>query len=371
MPMRSASAASARGAQAPEGRPGEYLEPVGVETGRWLFLGLDGRLTAYLPVAGGVQRWTQDRPGATRWTGPEFFAAPHVRFMSLTQGADGYVHLLGRRARRRADGTVTVDIVHAIQYQTGRPLSEWRGLGNPYKDPEAARKFGRPSGVADASGTVHVFVRNGAGGVHLRREGVGGKWQPWEDLGGEQAVHGLAPAVTASGRIELLAPARGSALHWYQAEAGGQLLRGQDIPQVPVAGSAVGLETARERVSFYWSDPVGGIVAQRPGNWPVALGSATDDTQLAAVRTFIDGYDCTVLAHRGATGAIMLSAFVNESEANGVWWSDTGRRCVGGPGLAVDAYGRVTLAAVDESGALWISHQTEGQGLALGDWYRI
>ncbi|MDG4865094.1 hypothetical protein P8605_43785, partial [Streptomyces sp. T-3] len=71
------------------------------------------------------------------------------------------------------------------------------------------------------------------------------------------------------------------------------------------------------------------------------------------------------------TGRAMLGAFVTESEAGGVWWSDTGRNCVGGPGLAVDAYGRVTLGAVDGDGALWITHQSDAGGLSLGDWYRI
>ncbi|MER5949097.1 hypothetical protein ABT127_23900 [Streptomyces sp. NPDC001904] len=346
-------------------------EPVGVEGGRWLFLGKDGRLTVYLPVKDGIRRWTQEAPGVPRWSEPVLLPAPRTRFVSLVQGADGYVHFLGRRDRRSPDGAATVDIVHAIQYQTGRPLSEWRGLGNPFKDLEGARKFGRPAGAVDHDGTVHVFVRDGAGGVHLRREGKGGKWLPWQDLGGDQALHGLAPAVTASGRVELLAPGRRAALHWYQTEPGGDFLRGYDIPQTPAVGSVAGVETARERLTFYWADRAGGLIAQRPGVWPVALGGGADDTQIAAARAYVDGYDCTVLAHRGVTGTIQLAAFVSESEANGVWWSDTGRGCVGGPGLAVDWHGALTLAAVDESGTVWITHQTAGSGLSLGDWYRI
>ncbi|MGW1026511.1 hypothetical protein ACWD4J_22920 [Streptomyces sp. NPDC002577] len=371
--MKSARSEGGRGQRRQElsDVPGKRRELVGTDSGRWLLLGKDGRLTAYVPVKDGILRWTQTRVGGADWSGPELFPAPKVRFVSLAQGADGYVHVLGRRTRRRADGTPLVDIVHAIQYQTGRPLSEWRSLGNPFKDPEAANKFGRPAGAVDASGTVHVFVRNGDGSVHMRREGPSGKWEPWQNLGGDHAFHGLAPAVTASGRIELLAPGRRGALHWYQTEARGQLLRGQDIQQAPVAGSVVGLETAQERVSYYWSDPGGGILVQRPGAWPTPLGSTTDDTQIAAVRTFIDGYDCTVLAHRSATGSVMLSAFVTESEAGGVWWADTGRRCEGGPGLALDGYGRVTLAAIDDRGELWVAHQTDAPGLSLGDWYRI
>ncbi|MFB7630149.1 hypothetical protein ACFC0M_04270 [Streptomyces sp. NPDC056149] len=358
--------------QAPrEGAVPERPELVGVETGRWLFTGRDGRLTAYLPVTGGILRWTQTRVGAQEWAGPDFLAAPRIRFVSLVQGADGYVHFLGRRNGQRPDGKAVVEIVHAIQYQTGRPMAEWRSLGNAFKDPAAGLKFGRPSGVVDADGTLHVFVRTGDGGVRLRREGRGGKWGGWEHLGGGQALHGLAPAVSATGRIELLAPGRRATHHWYQTEPGGPFHRGPDLRQTQVPGSLVGLETAQERLSFYGTERGStGIVVQRPDSWPVRLGEVADGTQLAACRTLIDGDDCTALAHRGPGGTILMTAFVTESEADGVWWSDTGRHSAVGPGLAVDGTGRLTLAGIDDDGSLWVTRQTEGPGLTLGGWYR-
>ncbi|MFC7511295.1 hypothetical protein ACFQV4_13915 [Streptomyces thermocarboxydus] len=63
----------------------------------------------------------------------------------MAQGADAYVHFLGRR-ERLADGGVEVDVVHAVQYQTGRPLTEWRSLGNPHRTPEKAALLGAPRG---------------------------------------------------------------------------------------------------------------------------------------------------------------------------------------------------------------------------------
>lgn len=38
--------------------------------GSWLVLGKDGRLTAYARARTGLLRWTQEKPGGPRWTGP-------------------------------------------------------------------------------------------------------------------------------------------------------------------------------------------------------------------------------------------------------------------------------------------------------------
>lgn len=111
--------------------------------GRWLVRGKDGRLTAYARNEDGLLRWTEERPGGPGWEGPEFFPVPALTHLGLAQGADGYVHFVGRRVRDGADGTPRVDLVHAIQYQTGRPVTAWRTLGNPYKDgDERAARIG-------------------------------------------------------------------------------------------------------------------------------------------------------------------------------------------------------------------------------------
>lgn len=94
--------------------------------GAWLARGRDGRLTVYASAEGGLQRWTEERPGGPRWTRPEFFAAPHLTHLSLVQDSNDYVHFIGRRERRAAGKAAVVDITYAIQYQTGRPVSQWR-----------------------------------------------------------------------------------------------------------------------------------------------------------------------------------------------------------------------------------------------------
>ncbi|MFB7285861.1 hypothetical protein [Actinacidiphila glaucinigra] len=343
----------------------------GTAAGTWLVLGTDGRLTAYAPCQGGLLRWTETAAGGDGWSGPDFFAAPGLTHLSIAQGGDGFVHFLGRRERPRADGRVAVDVVYALQYQSGRPLTEWVPVGNPHKEPERAGLLGVPVGAVDTSGAVHVFVRNAGGGVMLRREGKDGRWEPWSDLQGSQVQDGLAPTAMSSGHVELLASTGTSALRWIQPEAGGVMRRTPDVRSAPVPGSVAALETAPGRLTYYWADAGSGLVAYRAGNWAIPLGGDPAGDAVAVVRTALDGYDCTVLAYRDVEGRVMLAACGTENEAAGVWWSPAAERSVGCPGLALDVYGRVVLATIGADGALYISRQRAEQGLAMGPSARV
>ncbi len=366
--MRRSKARPAQRPRPPYGdRSGAGAVPAtGVASGRWLTAGKDGRLTAYALADGGLVRWTEARAGGPEWSGPDFFAIPDLTHLTVVQGANSYVHFLGRRQKPRADGGTAVDVVHAIQYQTGRPVTEWRSLGNPHQDPVKAAQLGAPTGAVSASGTVHVFVRNAGRGMMLRREGAHGGWGAWQDLNGSQVVDGIAAVGTSTGRVEVLAPAMTAALHWYQSEAGGELRQGQKVPLAPVEGSVAGLETGPGRVTYYWTDAAGsGLVAYRPGSWWGGLGGTPADSPVAVLRAWIDGYDCTVLAHVGIDGQVMLAACVSENEGSGLWWSPTGEESAGAPGLAVDAQGRVVLAVIGKDGALRVARQRPEPGLAL------
>ncbi|MBB4898634.1 hypothetical protein AB0M25_12465 [Streptomyces griseomycini] len=344
----------------------------GTAAGSWLVRGKDGRLTAYAPCGGGLLRWTETRPGGPEWSGPDFFPVADLTHLSVAQGVDAYVHFLGRRERRRADGTVQVDVVHAIQYQTGRPVTEWRSLGNPHSEPDLAVRFGAPVAAVDAAGTVHVFVRNAGGGLMMRREGRGGKWEPWADLRGSDLQDGLVATAVSTGRVEVFAPAGGAALHWVQPEPGAAPQRSPDVRPGPLPGSVAVLETAPGRLTWFWTDPAGaGLVCHRPGGWSVPLGGTPSDGANAVLRASLDGYDCTVIAHRGASGSPLVGVCGTEAEASGLWWADTGRACAGDPALVHDAHGRVVLGAFDPDGALWVARQESGPGLAFTDWLRV
>ncbi|MFR0356609.1 hypothetical protein [Streptomyces sediminimaris] len=350
---------------------GRYAAEATVD-GRWLVLGKDGRLTAYGRTRDGLLRWTETRPGGPRWTGPEFFPVAGLSQLSVVQGADTYVHFLGRREVRRDGGPPAVDIVHAIQYQTGRPVTEWRSLGNPHKNPEKAARFGIPVGAVSGSGRVHVFVRNAGRGLMLRREGPTGKWQPWQDLKGSGVQDGLAVTAHASGRVELLAGGARDAMWWRQAEADGDFRQEPNIAIRVTPGTAAALETAPDRATYYWTDQdTGQLIAHRPGGWLIPLGAAPAAEPLAPLRAALDGYDCTVLAHRGPDGQVVLAACGTENEQAGLWWSPTGEHSATPPALSLDAHGRVVLATIGQDGALHIARQSDGPGLALSPSARI
>ncbi|MFE2291617.1 hypothetical protein [Streptomyces sp. NPDC059452] len=354
-------------------RPAARVAPgVGLLRGIWLARGRDGRLAVYAPAEGGLRRWTETRPGAEDWGQPALLPVAGLTHLSVTQDTNAYVHFVGRRERQKADGRTVVDIVYAIQYQTGRPVSEWRSLGNPHKDAEPAGRLGEPVIVVTPSGMVHIFVRNADGGLALRREQSDGKWRPWDDRGGSGIESALAAIALESGRLELFATTADGILHWSQQAPGGALGAGRPARLAAAPGTVAVLETGPDRPTYYWTDPAGhGVVAYRAGAWPTALGGVPGEGPHAALRALVDGYDCTVLAHRGADGNAVVGVGVTEDEANGVWWSDTGVRCLAPPALALDVFGRVVVAVVDGDGMPRVARQTDDPGLTLSEWRRL
>jgi hypothetical protein len=345
------------------------LRPLAGEGPR-LFRGKDSRLTAFARAEGGLLRWTQLKPAGSEWEGPVFLPAPSLSDLSVTQGPDGFMHAVGRRVS--SDGA-SVTVVHATQYQTGRPLTEWRPLGNPHKDPNRARLVTSPVGAVSGTGALYVFLASDGGAVSQRNEDAKGRWQAWVSLKGQLAQDGPVAVTTASGRIELLVPAsNGRVMRWCQTEPQGELERCPNLRISPDPGTMVGLESTPERITYFWSDSAaGGLVAHRPGEWVIPLGGGPVEGRPAALRAVLDGYDCTVLAVRSPDGTVMLAACAAENEASGLWWSATVERCTAPPALACDAYGRVVLATIDDSGALRIAVQAAEPGLVIAPSVRV
>ncbi|MFG3101286.1 hypothetical protein ACGFZL_12310 [Streptomyces sp. NPDC048182] len=348
----------------------EYPVAEATLDGRWLVRGKDGRLTAYARSGRGLLRWTETRPGGPHWSAPELVVVPDLTHVAIVQGADTYVHFLGRRARPANAGAV--DIVHAIQYQTARPVTEWRSLGNPHREPEKGVRFGTPAAAVSATGRVHVLARNAGGGLMLRREDAKGGWEPWTDLQGSGVRDGFTTVAHASGRVEVLAANEQFAMWWRQDEADGSFVRRPNIPLRVTPGTASALETAPDRATYFWSDEDSGrLVAHRPGGWVIPLGGASTSDRVAALRTVLDGYDCTVLAHRDLEGQVHFAVCGTENEGAGLWWSPTGERSLGAPALALDGFGRVVLAVLGPDGALRVARQAQGPGLSLDPAMRV
>lgn len=368
--MRSASPREAKQRNEPVAE--DSAQPAQALGGPWLLTGHDGRLTAYVHVEGAVLRWTESAPGGRRWTGPDVLPAKDIDRLTVVQGQNRYAHLLGRRVRPRADGWTNVDIMYATQYQTARPMTQWRSLGNPFKEIDKAVETGVPAAAVTGDGALYVCVPTGPGGVALRREDKRGRWEAWTQLQVSGGTDAPVPAATSSGLVEVLVPTRTAAVQLRQPEPGGALVRGYDAAVPPLPGSLTALETAPGRLTYYLTDARGsGVVAVRAGSWPVPLGGNPGDGRIAAVRTTVDGFDCTVLAVRGADGTVNLGVCATEGEQAGFWWTGTGMSCAGDPALAADGYGRAVVAALGADGALLVARQEDGQGLTLGDWSRV
>ncbi|MFJ6074118.1 hypothetical protein ACIQFU_25365 [Streptomyces sp. NPDC093065] len=341
-------------------------------TGSWLLRGGDDRLSVYVLVEGGVRRWTETAVGSGRWSGPDLFPVEGLTGLAVVQGANRYAHFIGRRERPTDGEGPKADLLYAVQYQSGRTLGDWRSLGNPFRDPREAATLGAPTAAVDGQGTVHVFVSGGPGGVMLRREARSGAWEAWKDLRGGTVAGGLSAAATAAGLVELLAPGHRSVMRWVQTEPGADLRRAQDLTPAPAPGSASLLETAPGVFTAYWSEQSGtGLYAQRPGEWAFPAGGAPGEGPHATLRAGVDGYDCTVLAHRGPAGTAVLGVCGTGSESGGLWWTDTGLACAGTPALALDGHGRIVMAAVAADGAVLVNRQRPEPGLTLSDWDRL
>ncbi|MEV5735361.1 hypothetical protein [Streptomyces sp. NPDC052292] len=351
-----------------EARP-QRASVTAVATGSWLLRGNDERLAVYALVAGGVRRWTETAVGSGRWSGPDFFPVDGLTALTVAQGANRYVHFLGRRRTRPDSGEPKTDLLYAVQYQSGRTLGEWRSLGNPYRDPKDAASLGVPAAAIDGQGSVHVFVSGAPGGVMLRRESKSGAWEAWQDLRGGAVAGGLAAAANSAGLLEVLAPGNRSVMRWVQTEPGAVLRRAQDLMPAAVPGSAALLETAPGVFTAYWSEQSGtGVYAQRPGEWAVPAGGAPGEGPHATLRAAVDGYDCTLLAHQGRTGTAVLGVCGTGGESGGLWWTDTGVACAGTPALALDGLGRVVMAMVAADGTVLVNRQRPEPGLTLSDW---
>ncbi|WP_411104022.1 hypothetical protein [Streptomyces sp. cmx-4-9] len=351
----------------------------GAQAAGWLFLGRDGRLTAYAGCAGGVVRWTESAPGSDRWHGPELFPVEGWggRF-ALAQDGDGFVWFAGARRREGASGGH--EFVVAAQYQTGRPLGEWRTVGNPFpaQEGEAAEPVG-PVVLPDGAGSLHVVVSRFGTGVCGRTRRDDGTWEDWTDYRGQWVRGPVVPLVTSRGRAEFLAPFRGGATYWSQDRPGSPFRWLGRMEAEAVEGSYTCLRTGPDTGTYFWRHPAdGSVVAYRPaapagpGPHLMPLGGAGGSGPVDAVRTGINGTDCTVLLQRGAEGYPEIAAYPTHGEQYGAWWAPVGDRCAGLPALALDAYGSVAIAMVDTDGRLRVCRQDLTEpGLTFGAWRTV
>ncbi|MFI5621570.1 hypothetical protein [Streptomyces sp. NPDC051567] len=339
-------------------------------------------MTAYASTAAGIVRWTEDAPGSAHWAGPELFPVEGLAGpVSFSQGVDRFVYFTALRRRRGgAAGMAGLEVVVSTQFQSGRPLIDWQCLGNPFSGgDEALDRLGNPSVAADAQGGLYVFLQFFGTGVRSRRRDLKGQWGAWEHMGGQWVRTPVAPVGTPAGSVHALAGYKGGALHWVRG-AGEPGFRVFDRP----AGDALpltytGRETGPGRVTYFWRDPSGTVVAHRPpgpgAGVPAVralLGGEAGEGPVSTVRAAINGYDCTVMVQRGAGGVPEVAAYPTEQEGYGAWWAPLGEPGEGLPAVQVDADGRVVVAMVGHDGCLRVTRQNTAEpGLAFSAWRKI
>ncbi|WP_234434170.1 hypothetical protein [Streptomyces sp. NRRL F-5126] len=364
------SAAKKRGKAVPDGA---IARPT---AGRWLLRGKDGRLTAYAQVDDAAVWWTETVAGGPYFTGPERLPAGGTALsMTTAQSAEGYAYLTALRRRPATDGgEPLIDVVNAIQYQSGRPLRTWQSLVSPYRDHAKAARMGVPAALLDARSGLHVYIRTAEGRLAYRRQTPKGRFNNWERAGVEGTpIKGEAYAVLGDdGVIDVLGPAAGRVLHWRLRGHEGEIERVTELElDAAVAPGTLSSErTSPSHRTYFWRDAGSARVrAWRPGSDPADLGGPGSGP-VSVLRTPVDGVDCTILAGRGQDGRPALAAYPTEDEEAGLTWVPSGEPCRGAPALALDGAGRVTLAAIGEDGSLRIARQKAESGLALEAWTR-
>ncbi|MDQ1007670.1 LmbE family N-acetylglucosaminyl deacetylase [Streptomyces sp. V4I23] len=365
-------------AAAPCDEPGAPGPAVNRYPGRrvWLTRGTDGRLAAYAAVGGGIVRWTEERPGGPGWTEWRSPDTPSLLpVLSVAQSPEGWVHLVSLRRTPDPAGGALVEVMHAVQYQSGRPAAPWRSLGNPNgSHPVKSREVGVPAVVVDADGCPHLFARNFGRGVSSRSQAKDGSWGGWTDRQGSGVTDGLAAVLDDQGGPEVFAPSDEGVLRWHRAPDGDGLVRSpHSLPLLPVPGSPLTAQpTGGGRVTVYGSDARDGALwALRTDGAATRIGGA-GGAGVTLARAAIDGYDCTVLLQRAPEGETAIAAYPTEHEPSDLWWERTGGQGVREPAAAVDAYGRLVVASLDPDGRLRVARQdTTAPGLLLGGWVTV
>ncbi|MEW2047687.1 hypothetical protein [Streptomyces sp. NPDC005476] len=336
--------------------------------GDWLIRGRDGRLCVYLVSDDAVLCRAERSPGGP-WEGPRRVGGDQkvYPYPAVGQGTDGYGHLACWRPTTQGEA----GLVHSTHFRPLLAALDWVPIGHPNKKGD---RTGTPAVAVDAQGRAHVFARNIGSGLCMVAQKQTGGWDPWRDLKG-QGIVGSPVAVTGeSGRVQVYAAASGGVLHWRQEEPGGQPVL-QEPLSAPVRPRTLrALATSPEHTTLFYTDEAGDLCAWRPGSEPVRVLAAAGPGPVAALRTELDGHDCTLLAQRSASGRVAFAAYPTEKESAGAWWAEAGPQLPADAvvTLAKDHEDRVVAAALSPStGELQISYRKDEPGLALTAWRTV
>jgi hypothetical protein len=333
--------------------------------GEWLRRGRDGRLSAYLLSGTAVHCRAERGPGGP-WDPPRTIGGEQRLHpvLAVAQGADGYTHLVSWRPTVPGES----GLMHTTHFRPRLAALDWHAIGHPDRTGD---RTGTPAVAVDAQGRAHVFVRNKGGGVSMIAQKEKGGWDPWRDLKGSDVREDLAAVTGESGLVELYAAVPDGAAHWRQEEPGKQPVLQESLETSVRPGTLRALATSPSSTTLFFTDEAGDVCAWRPGTKPVAVLASAGPGPVSAIRCELDGYDCTLLAQRSASGRIVFAAYPTEQEAAGAWWTESGPGLPVGAevSLAEDEEGRVVAATVAPGREeLLLTRRKDEPGLALEAW---
>ncbi|WP_329284127.1 hypothetical protein [Streptomyces sp. NBC_00691] len=337
--------------------------------GAWLTRGTEGRFSAYLPRDGEVVRWTEEPDGT--WSGPVSLGGDGLTsFLAVGQGADRYVHLVGLRPT--TGGEDHVELVHSVQFQTGRPAVAWRSIGHSNGK---APWTGNPAVAVDGQGRVYAFMRNGGGGLSVRAQKDAGGWHPWWDLMGSKTDPSPVALTNGSGFVELFSSHAKGLVRYVQRESGARPIREELLPASVTMGTLAATTGPSGHVTLFYLDQDGQVRAWSPERSlePTVLSKAVGTGRLSATRCLVDGEEHTVLAQRSADGRLALASYPSERETEGIQWSETGERHADlAAVLTRGPEGRLVAMARVGGGAPLVTRQkASAEGLVLEGWRSI
>lgn len=317
-------------------------------------------------VSGAAVRCRAERAPGGPWDPPRTIGGEQRLHpvLALGQGADGYTHLVSWRPTVPGES----GLVHTTHFQPRLAALDWHPIGHPNRKGD---RTGTPAVAVDAQGRAHVFVRNNGGGVSMVAQKEKGGWDPWRDLKGSGVRDDLAAVAGESGLIELYAVVPDGIVHWVQEEPGKPPALRESLETSVRPGTLRALVTSPGSTTLFFTDEAGDVCAWRPGAKPVSLLAGAGPGPVSAIRCELDGFDCTLLAQRSASGRVVFAAYPTEQESAGAWWTESG------PGLPVgaevslteDEEGRVVAASLAPgSEELLVTRRKNEPGLALEAW---
>ncbi|MGX1366744.1 hypothetical protein RKD19_002103 [Streptomyces canus] len=336
--------------------------------GDWLIRARDGRLGVYATRDEAVWCRAERHPGGDTWL-PWRKVGGAQRLhptLAVGHGPDGYAHLASWRPTKGQEA----GLVHSTHFRVHLAALDWNPVGHPDR---TGPRTGVPAVAVDAEGRAHVFVRDGGDRVRVLIQKERGGWNAWADLGGTD-VHEQLTAVTGeSGRVELYGTGPAGVLRWLQGEAGAPPVAADPLPVRVEPGTLSALPTAKDHSTLFFADPEGMLHAWRPDTEPVPLLAAAGPGPAALLRCTLEGYDCTLLAQRSASGRVAFAACPTEQESAGLWWTESGPQLPSDTAVALaeDAEGRVVAATVTPDGTLRVARQKDEPGLALAAWREV